>query len=179
MRAASVIVVVAVLATVWSVGAVSASSRPAVQPSDQVIADLNGHPINSALISEYYCHDFEFPRVHCYRSGAELARAERRWGAVDGKLTTQSAAFGVNDYVSIFDGNAYTGAGMDVSQNYDALFSIGWNDRISSFKGRNNASGEFWTDWFATGGGVTFCCNTQVSALPAGQDNAFSSVYRH
>jgi hypothetical protein len=179
MRALGLVVTLMVVA-IWSAGGVLASSQSLPQrPVQQVVADLEGRQIKSALISSFYCHDFDFPLVHCYRSAAALARAESRWGAQDGKLTTESAAFGVNDYVSIFDGNAYTGAGMDVSQNYDVLFTIGWNDRISSFKGRNSAYGEFWTDWYATGTGRPFCCNALVSSLPSGQDNAFSSVYRH
>jgi hypothetical protein len=180
MRAAGLALAVVATAALWSATTVSATS-----PGDgdarrpQLAADLEGRPINLQLIGTFYCHDFDFPNIHCYRTPGALARAERRWGAVDGKLTTESAAFGVNDYVSIFDGSAYTGAGMDVSQNYDALFSIGWNDRISSYKGRNSANGEFWTDWFASGTGRTFCCNTMVSLLPSNLDNAFSSVYRH
>jgi hypothetical protein len=35
------------------------------------------------------------------------------------------------------------------------------------------------TDWFASGTARNFCCNTNVSSLPGGLDNAFSSVYRH
>jgi hypothetical protein len=161
----------------WLTAGVSAASRSSHER--QLVADLNGRPIKPSLIGSYYCHDFDFPRIHCYRTASDLAKGEARWGASDGKLTTQSAAFGVNDYVSVFDGNAYTGATMDMSQNYDTLAFIGWNDRISSFKARNSASGEFWTDWFATGIGRLFCCNTWVSALPSDQDNAFTSVYRH
>lgn len=174
MRLSRVIAGVVAMVAVSSFTTVLGASPPT--GSATIVADLEGRPIKAAAISNYYCHDFDFPAIHCYGTpdrlkGAEAARAS------SGLATT--AAFGPNDYVTIFDGPTYSGAFMDVSQNYDALFSIGWNDRITSFKARNSASGEFWTDWFASGFGRSFCCNVWVASLPSGQDNAFSSLYRH
>jgi len=57
------------------------------------------------------------------------------------------------------------------------LITIGWNDRMSSFKARNGETGRFWTDWFNGGSSWPFCCNSQVSGLGA-YDNTFSSVQR-
>jgi hypothetical protein len=154
-----------------TVSAVSQADRRAVA----VVADVDGHPIKSALIGTFYCHDFDYPKVHCSRTVAGLRASER--GTLLKSLAV-TPMFGTNDYITIFDGSNYSGAFMDVSQNYDALFTIGWNDRISSYKARNSASGILWTDWFHSGTGVTFCCNTNVSGLPSGLDNAFSSLYR-
>jgi hypothetical protein len=117
-----------------------------------------------------YCHDFYYPRIHCFRSQRDLDAA-----ATSAIAATLSSA----DYVLIYDGATQTGASMYVSQNYDALFTIGWNDRISSYQGLNSASGTFWTDWFASGTARNFCCNTSVLSLPSNLDNAFSSSYRH
>ncbi|MBA2719289.1 MAG: hypothetical protein H0U52_08640 [Chloroflexi bacterium] len=138
-------------------------------------ADLAGRPIKPYLVSSFYCHDFDYPAIHCFRTATELEAAE---AARAGSSPGLSSAFSAADYVTIFDGTIWSGAYMDVSQNYDALFSIGWNDRVGSYKARNSASGKFWTDWYASGTSRSFCCNTQVSSLPAGLDNAFSSVYR-
>jgi hypothetical protein len=173
MRTAGVIAGVLVMLTLWSAGSVFGASL-SVHPAKGIVADVDGDPIKSVLISSMYCHDFDFPRIHCFRSAADLeaSLAKRRRVAA-------APSFGVNDYVTIFDGPNYSGSFMDVSQNYDVLFSIGWNDRISSYKARNSASGTFWTDWFASGTARNFCCNTNVSSLPGGLDNAFSSVYRH
>ena len=55
---------------------------------------------------------------------------------------------------------------------------IGWNDRVSSFKGKNAQTGTFYTDWFAGGSGYGFCCNQQVSSL-GGFNDTFSSVYNN
>jgi len=142
----------------------------------RIVADVEGQPLRPALIPTLYCHDFDFPAIHCFRSPARLEadKAQRR------ELRSEvSLSFGVADYVTIFDGANFTGGYMDVSQNYDALFWVGWNDRISSFKVRNSASGSFWTDWYRSGTGRSFCCNANVSSLPAGQNDAWSSLYRH
>ena len=68
---------------------------------------------------------------------------------------------------------------MYVSQNYDILALVGWNDRIRSYRGVNSGQGTFWTDWYQTGIGINFCCNTWVPGLASDLDKAFSSVYRH
>lgn len=174
MRTARTIACLLAILTMWSVVGVSAAA-PRVAPEPTIAADLGGRPIKPDLIASYYCHDFDYPTVHCYRTAADLEAAEAARAV---SSFSPTAAFSIADYVTIFDGTVWTGTYMDISQNYDALFSIGWNDRVSSYKARNSASGKFWTDWFASGTSRSFCCNTQVSSLPAGLDNAFSSVYR-
>jgi hypothetical protein len=174
MRTVWVIAGVMAIMTVSSFASVSAAS-PITSPRNSIVADLEGRPIKPASISSFYCHDFDYPRVHCFRTAAALAEGEQ---AIPSSSTAR-AAFGAGDYVTIFDGASYSGAAMDLSQSYDALFSIGWNDRISAYKARNSVSGTFYKDWFASGGLSNFCCNVNVPSLPSDLDNAFSSVYRH
>jgi hypothetical protein len=81
------------------------------------------------------------------------------------------------DYVTVWDGTFFSGASMNVSEDYSALSLIGWNDRISSFKGRNSESGAFYVDWFYGGAWWTFCCNQQTSNLGT-FSNTFSSIRR-
>jgi len=143
----------------------------AAEPVDagaQIEADLEGVPIPVAAISKFYCNDFDFPQIHCFRSAAGL----------DASLSTELSLslLSGSDFVQIYDGSSYLGASMIHSQDYDALWVISWNDRISSFKGRNSATGHFWTDWYHGGSSYAFCCNQQVSSL-GGFNNTFSSVY--
>jgi hypothetical protein len=166
----SVIAALAVLLNLVSVAPVTAVSHPTLSSTLRV--DLDGRQINPRLTSRYYCHDLQFPAIHCSRT--EAARDASMQKAVVGAFATLSAS----DYVVIYDGPNFSGPSMVISQNYDALFTIGWNDRISSYRGVNSASGRLWTDWFGSGTLRTFCCNTLVSTLPSGLDNAFSSVYR-
>jgi hypothetical protein len=154
----------------------TAAARSGTPP---VRADLEGSPLKVAEISSYYCHDYSFPTIHCFRTaaGVEAAILTSSVGAATSDGTVV-AAFGPNDYVTIYSEPSYGGSYMHLSQNYDTLFWIGWNDRISSFKGRNSASGTFWSDWYGTGHGTPFCCNQTVPWLSASVDNTFTSVYR-
>lgn len=88
------------------------------------------------------------------------------------------AAFGPNDYVTVYSSAGYAGSFAHLSQNYDVLATIGWNDTISSYRARNNRKGTFYEHWFAGGSTKKFCCNQNVPSLPAGVDNSFSSVYQ-
>jgi hypothetical protein len=174
MRTARIIAALGAVLALLSAGVVSAASGSG--GSVGIVADVDGNHIKPALIGTLYCHDFDYPRIHCFQSqraldaGARSAIAARR---------RANATLSASDYVLIYDGATHSGASMYVSQNYDALFSIGWNDRISSYQGLNSASGTFWTDWYASGTARNFCCNTSVLSLPSNLDNAFSSVYRH
>ena len=88
------------------------------------------------------------------------------------------AAFGPSDYVTVYSSPGYGGSFAHLSQNYDALATIGWNDTISSYRARNSRTGTFYEHWFAGGTKKNFCCNQNVPSLAAGVDNTFSSVYR-
>ena len=170
-RLALVIGVVIVTLAAAPVSAGSSGVRAAAaEPGAEVNADLEGKPIPTSQIPKYRCNDFDFPAIHCFRSEDGLQAAVRT------ELSIATAS-GV-DYVQVFDGANFVGASMVMSQDYNALWTIGWNDRIGSFKGRNSQSGTFYTDWFGTGSAYGFCCNQWVSSL-GGYDNTFSSVYNN
>lgn len=149
---------------------VAASSVPVAAASPQVVADLEGKPLKTSSIPDYYCHDRDFPLIHCYRTSAGLQSAL----AAPAGLSALSST----DYVVVYSSPTYAGSYFYVSQDYDALAVVGWNDRIRSYRGVNGASGSFWTDWFESGTGQLFCCNQTVPVLSATFDHQFSSVYR-
>lgn len=155
------------------VGPPSASARPAglLAPpggtvSDGLVADLDGHPLNLVEVGLHYCHDFAYPRIHCFSRTADLKAA----------VAPILAASSLN-YVVVFDFTSWQGPYMYFSQDYTVLATIGWNDRISSYIGQSNLSGRFWTDWFYTGSSYTFCCNFSAASL-GDFNNTFSSVYK-
>lgn len=129
-------------------------------------ADLNGKTIPLIDVGRYHCHDFDYPRLHCFVRSSDLEVA------LAGPLSTTAL-----DYVLVYEYASFAGASLYISSNYTVLATIGWNDRVSSFKGRNSISGRFWTDWFYGGTSFTFCCNQQYSSL-GGFDDTFSSVHR-
>jgi hypothetical protein len=146
---------------------------PAAQAAElRVAADLEGQPIAVDAIPDFYCTDRDFPLIHCYKTARRLDAAVQQQSAPSGLATAAT------DYVVIYSGQTYSGSYMYVSQNYDVLALVGWNDRIRSYRGVNSGQGIFWTDWYRTGIGIPFCCNTWVAALASDVDRAFSSVYR-
>jgi hypothetical protein len=135
-------------------------------PPPDLRADLDGLPIPLVEVGRHFCDDFSYPTIHCF------TRAD--------DLETRSAAAltaGVT-YVTIYEYATFAGAYMHVSEDYTVLAWIGWNDRISSFKGRNSELGAFYTDWFYSGTADQFCCNELAYSL-GGFDNTFSSVHRN
>jgi hypothetical protein len=136
------------------------------EPDASLVAYVDGREIPPSDVGKYFCDDFSYPVIRC--STHRLV--------IDLRATMVSLLTGV-DYVTIYDLAGYSGSFMNVSNDYGALATIGWNDRISSFKGRNSETGRFWTDWFNGGISSSFCCNTTVSSLGI-FDNAFSSMQR-
>jgi hypothetical protein len=129
-------------------------------------AYLDGRPIPLAEVSRHYCDDFSYPVIRCSRLALNT---ELRATSV--LLLTST------EYVTVWDGASFSGAYMNVSQDYNQLITLGWNDRISSFKVRNSLTGAFTTDWYYTGTTWSFCCNTWQPLLNA-YDNTFSSIRR-
>ena len=135
-------------------------------PDSSLVAYLDGREIPVSDVGKYFCDDFSYPVIRC--STIRLV--------IDVRATMVSLLTSV-DYVTIYEASAFFGAFMNVSEDYGTLLTIGWNDRISSFKGRNSETGKFWTDWFSSGSSWTFCCNSSISSLGS-YDNSFSSMKR-
>ena len=130
-----------------------------------LVAYLDGKPLALKLVGSYYCDDFSYPVIQCSTQPTTIqARAVL-------------SLLGGADYVTIWDQPGYGGTYMNVSQDYATLVTIGWNDKISSFKARNSETGRFTTNWLFGGTSWSFCCNTQQSTLNA-YDNTFSAVER-
>jgi hypothetical protein len=148
-----------------AVGFGSPSGASGDESDSGLVAFVDGRPIPVSEVPRYYCDDFSYPVIRC---STRQVTVEARALVV---LTT-----GV-DYVTIYDQATYFGTFMHVSQDYGSLLSIGWNDKISSFKGRNSESGRFWTNWFNGGTSWSFCCNQNVGSL-GNYNNTFSSMHR-
>lgn len=133
--------------------------------SPQLTADLDGRTIALSDVGNWYCHDFAWPKIHCFSTSARLEAAVSSF--------TSSSSI---TYMTVYDYTAYQGPYMYFSQDYTVLATIGWNDRVSSFIVHNSQSGVFWTDWFYTGTRFDWCCNQGWASLGS-FDNVFSSIY--
>ena len=153
-----------------------ASSTPAMAAAPQVEATLDGRPIDLDEVGRYQCHDLDYPVIRCFRKAVDRDLSiDLDLGVLDASVSVSVAASVV--YVTLYDGQNLTGSSISLSQDYDALATIGWNDRASSFMGRNGETGRLYLDWFHGGSSTAFCCN-QVFRTLSGYDNAYSSAYR-
>jgi len=162
-------------AMILAIAALPASAAGAEPPA--LRADLEGRPIEPTEASAYFCHDFAYPLVHCFRTSEALEQAVTD-ALAPLSATAVLSSYGPNDYVTIYSGASYSGSYAHLAQNYDALAWIGWNDITSSYKARNSRTGVFREHWFAGGASTSFCCNQNIPSLPAAKDNTFSSVYQ-
>jgi hypothetical protein len=144
-----------------------ASAQVETEKPGQLTADLDGRPIEVADVGDWYCEDFSYPVIHCFSDPDELeARAVQM-------LATTAIV-----YVTVYDQPGFAGSYMHMSEDYTVLAWVGWNDRISSLKGKNSQNGHFYIDWFNGGAIWGFCCNQQFTSLGS-YDNTFSAVHRN
>jgi hypothetical protein len=134
-------------------------------------ADLDGKPIALVEVGDHYCHDLDFPAIHCFSDPKTLESNT----TISARQVSAAAGTGV--YATVYEYTGFQGSYMHMSQNYTCLACIGWNDRISSYVAKNSQSGNFYKDWFYGGTVYGFCCNQQLPGLGS-FDNTFSSVYR-
>ena len=153
-----------------------ASSTPAMAAAPEIEATLDGRPIDVSDVGRYQCHDLDNPIIRCFRKAADRDLSiDLELGISDASVSGSAATTVV--YVTLYDSPNFLGSSISLSQSYDALATIGWNDRVSSFRARNSATGRFYVDWFASGSSWSFCCNQSTASLSS-WDNSFSSVYR-
>ena len=155
--------------------------------ASEVTADLEGQPIPRTSVGDHYCHDFDWPRIHCYGSEAGLEDAVAPYvGAHEAAVTgwraaplgsdgSQAAARLVG-YVKVFQLATFAGSIAYLSRSYPNLGEIGWSDRISSYIVYGGASGELYTDLNYSGAIDYFCCGQSVASLSSTFDDKFSSL---
>jgi hypothetical protein len=139
----------------------------------EIAADLEGVPIAVEQIPDFFCHDRDYPTIHCFTSARRLEATLRGPGT-----GFAPAAVAAVDYVIVYSLTYYAGSYLYISQDYDTLALVGWNDRIRSYRGLNSELGRFWTDWFHGGTALDICCNAFVPSLSATFDQKITSVYR-
>ena len=146
---------------------VGAGSEPVI------VADLGGQPIPAVDVSRYHCEDLDFPRIHCYALAGDRDRA------VAGRLAVQATgglAIDATAYVLIFQDAQFAGPSAYLTVAYDDLSVIGWNDRISSFKGQGGSGGTFFEHIYGGGFAYPFNAGQSVSYVGDPYNDKFSSV---
>jgi hypothetical protein len=170
---------------VVSIALIAPSGVAAGDPT--IRADLNGRPIPPSQVGQWYCHDFDYPLIRCFRTAAELDAAVASLGyqplgprtsTSDGVDPASPTGVLAVSYVHVYVDANYQGNSAYFSVNYANLGLIGWNDKISSFVGLDSATGQFFESVNYTGFIFGWCCNSAVSYVGNSSNDRFSAVRR-
>ena len=145
------------------------SLAPVASAGDRLRADLEGTSIPLADVGKHFCHDLDAPAIHCF---ADLATLD---AAVASRKATGVGALAVS-YVQVFADRDYGGPAAYLSASYSNLGTIGWNDRISSYKVLISGSGEFREHINFVGEIDTFCCTQRVTYVGDSLNDKYSSA---
>jgi hypothetical protein len=137
-----------------------------------VSATFDGAPISLQEARDLSCHDFDFPILRCFATAAILETEVAK--RVQVRAAVGLAPLLGDGYVTVYEHALYAGSALTLSADQPWLSSVGWNDRISSFKSFG-AAGNFRDD--SPGGGFIYGygATTQVSALSGTYNDKFSA----
>jgi len=167
-----------ILVLVLLVGALPATASDGSSP---LHADLDGRQIALERVSDFYCHDFDWPDIHCFATSESLEAAVAEVLGDAGSLgpdVVDPGGSGGTPYIRVFDLSWYAGAYIYLSADYPDLGVIGWNDRISSYTGSNSQSSSLSVNIGYSGSTLLVCCNQKAATLSSTFDNKISSAMR-
>jgi hypothetical protein len=140
--------------------------------ADDLSATLDGKRIRIDRVPSLNCHDFDYPVIRCFSTpdlvAADIA-ARLDAGSAEGARLLSTG------YVTVFQDVYYGAPFISLSNDQTSLSSIGWNDRISSFKSYG-ASGGFYEHSPTGGTWYAYGSSTQIGSLGAMNDK-FSAFY--
>ena len=155
-------------------------ASPTASRSDVTVpitrATLDGQLVALSVAAQHHCHDLIPGQLTCFSS--EVVRDAAAAGLMPLTGTASDAEVGPDSsggYVIAWVDATYAGASVILTQDYDDLRTIGWNDRISSYKVYTNLTGAFHTDIHFSGGYQLYCCFAQVSYVGDHFNDTFSS----
>ena len=137
-------------------------------------ATLDGRTISIDAAADLDCHDFEYPVIRCFTSIAALEfDVAVQLGRQRSRTSFAPASIG---YVVVYEHVAYGGAVKVLALDVPWLSSLGWNDKISSFKSFG-ASGAF-HEHSPNGGFVySYGPSSRVASLSGMYNDKFSSFF--
>ncbi len=115
-----------------------------------------------------HCLSIEPRQLDCY------ATAHDRDVAIERRMTLASSAL-ASGYVVAYENISYGGASVVLSGDQPNLGSIGWNNRISSYKVFTSATGYFHQGLNYAGLAQSYCCFSTISYVGNSFNDTFSS----
>jgi hypothetical protein len=141
--------------------------------SGRLAATMDGSSISLQRAGTLSCHDLDYPLLRCF-SGAEAMRLDL---AARSEVRSARQTPTVGDlYVIAYEHTSYAGSALGLTANQAWLSSVGWNDRISSFKSFG-VTGNFRENSPAGGFIYTFGPTAQVSNVGSLYNDKFSAFY--
>lgn len=129
---------------------------------------LDGRPATIGAAARSHCEDLTPGVLECF------ATSRARDLAVSARGKSSSAAS--SGYVVAYVNASFGGASIVMSQDYANLGTIGWNDRISSYKVYTSLTGYFYQNSNYSGLAQSYCCFSQVSYVGNAYNDTFSSL---
>ena len=147
--------------------AIVALAAPAsVGGADELSATLDGRRIAIERIGRFDCHDFDYPVIRCFSSPRDAGID------IEARVADDDAAGSLallSGYVTVWEHTLFGGASMTLSSSQPWLSSIGWNDRISSFRSFG-ATGGFWEHSSSGGFWYPYGSSAYVTSLGSFND---------
>lgn len=143
---------------------------PAVAAADDRPILLGGETISVGQAADLSCHDLDQAAIHCFMDSSEM---EAAIADLLGNLRDGGEGLLVVGYVTVYEDASYSGAARTLSTDYADLGSIGWNDRISSFKSFG-ATGNFREHTPAGGFVYSYSSGVTVPTLNGTYNDKFS-----
>ncbi|MDL2335611.1 MAG: hypothetical protein QFC55_06240 [Chloroflexota bacterium] len=168
--------VITTLATILAILAALGPASGIASGGNGPHAVFAGHSIRVADVSNYQCHDAAFPVIECFETAVErdfdfVSRTEG-----DDALGAGADILSATSYVTWFDAVNYGGGSFTASLSYSDLSTLGWDNRISSFKSLNGGRPKWWQNTNFTGTSWRWLAGAQVPDVGAGASDQFSSV---
>jgi Beta/Gamma crystallin. len=142
---------------------------------DQVKAVLDGERVSVAAAAAHHCHDLDAGVLECFTSEANRDSAVAAIVADHAITSASELGPASTGYVIAWEAASFAGASTVLSQDYPNLTSIGWNDRISSYKVYTTYTGAFYDQSYYQGLTQFYCCFAQVSYVGNQYNDIFSS----
>lgn len=143
---------------------------PATANAEVPAIEYDGDVISVARAAELSCNALDPANVQCFATTSEMEASVAAFFARDDALT---AAVLTTGYVVVYEDDGYNGASRTLSADVYDLGSIGWNDRISSFKSFG-ATGNFRENSPPSGFTYNYGTSTAVTSVGSTYNDKFS-----
>lgn len=147
----------------------SLSVPASIEAASPVRFDLDGQPSSSREAERFHCELLDYPTIHCFRIERE------RNAVVEATLAAESTIdVATSGYVIAYQDASYAGPSVALTSDKDDLSSIGWNDRITSFRSMS-ATGRFYENNYYGGLVYAFSSGQTVPNVGDTFNDKFSS----